>query len=78
MFYEGHVALLFLSVERESPPKRTATQQGESTFFWGLVVVLLLLASGNLLLTFFAMGVLRLGYGMESIELLPGTQYVSP
>lgn len=49
-------------------------QQGESTFFWGLVVVLLLLASGNLLLTFFAMGVLRLGYGMESIELLPGTQ----
>ncbi|XP_050720026.1 beta-sarcoglycan-like [Eriocheir sinensis] len=62
------------SVERESPPKRTATQQGESTFFWGLVVVLLLLASGNLLLTFFAMGVLRLGYGMESIELLPGTQ----
>uniref|UniRef100_A0A0P4WDF8 Beta-sarcoglycan n=1 Tax=Scylla olivacea TaxID=85551 RepID=A0A0P4WDF8_SCYOL len=62
------------SCERESPPKRTEAQRGESTFFWGLVVVLLLLASGNLLLTFFAMGVLRLGYGMESIELLPGTQ----
>lgn len=61
------------SCDRETTPKRSEAHHGESGFFWGLVVVLLLLASGNLLLTFFAMGVLRLGYGMESIELLPGT-----
>ncbi|KAK3859588.1 hypothetical protein Pcinc_031394 [Petrolisthes cinctipes] len=60
------------SVERDVPSKRAETSNGESTFFWGLVVVLLLLALGNLLLTFFAMRVLRLGYGMESIELIPG------
>ncbi|KAG7177074.1 beta-sarcoglycan-like [Homarus americanus] len=62
------------SCERETTPKRSEAQHGESGFFWGLVVVLLLLACGNLLLTFFAMGVLRLGYGMESIEFLPGTE----
>ncbi|CAL4146361.1 unnamed protein product [Meganyctiphanes norvegica] len=60
-----------VSSEREMGPKLQA-QGGESGFFWGLVVVLLLLALGNLLLTFFAMGVLRLGYGMESIEIIPG------
>ncbi|XP_066942092.1 beta-sarcoglycan [Macrobrachium rosenbergii] len=59
------------STERETVSKRSETNRGESGFFWGIVVVLLILASGNLLLTFFAMGVLRLGYGMESLEFLP-------
>ncbi|XP_047492241.1 beta-sarcoglycan-like [Penaeus chinensis] len=62
------------STDREATPKRSEANHGESGFFWGLVVVLLILASGNLLLTFFAMGVLRLGYGMESIEILPDTR----
>lgn len=65
------------SVERDVPSKRAESNNGESTFFWGLVVVLLLLALGNLLLTFFAMRVLRLGYGMESIELIPGKKSVN-
>ncbi|XP_068226245.1 beta-sarcoglycan isoform X2 [Palaemon carinicauda] len=59
------------STERETVSKRSETNRGESGFFWGVVVVLLILASGNLLLTFFAMGVLRLGHGMESLEFLP-------
>ncbi|KAK7070706.1 hypothetical protein SK128_019182 [Halocaridina rubra] len=64
------------SSERETVSKRSEMNRGESGFFWGIVAVLLILASGNLLLTFFAMGVLRLGYGMESIEFLPGSSAV--
>ncbi|XP_076060065.1 sarcoglycan beta isoform X2 [Oratosquilla oratoria] len=58
------------SAEREVPKQTLG--QGESGVFWGLVVILLLVAGGNLLLTFFVMGVLRLGYGMESVEFIPG------
>ena len=42
--------------------------------FWTLVTVLLVLALSNLALTFFAMGVLRLGIGMESIEFITSPQ----
>ncbi|XP_018016474.1 beta-sarcoglycan [Hyalella azteca] len=45
-------------------------QNDGSFIFWLLVLVLLVLALGNLALTFFAMGVLRLGIGMESIEFI--------
>lgn len=45
---------------------------GSGGVFWTLVAVLLLLALSNLALTFFAMGVLRLGAGMESIEFITG------
>lgn len=46
--------------------------QCRKTFaFWTLVILLFLLAVGNLVLTMTILGVLRLGNGMQSIELLP-------
>lgn len=46
--------------------------RGRKTFaFWTLVALLFILAVGNLLLTVTILGVLRLGQGMESIELVP-------
>jgi len=48
-----------------------------SAVFWLLVAVLSVLALSNLALTFFAMGVLRLGAGMESLEFITGSQSVA-
>ncbi|XP_067012864.1 beta-sarcoglycan [Anabrus simplex] len=46
--------------------------RGRKTYaFWTLVVLLFFLAMANLLLTFIILGVLRLGQGMESLELVP-------
>lgn len=46
--------------------------RGRKTFaFWTLVCLLLLLAFGNLILTLTILGVLRLGHGMNSLELVP-------
>ncbi|PSN34851.1 Beta-sarcoglycan [Blattella germanica] len=46
--------------------------RGRKTYaFWTLVMLLFCLALGNLLLTFIILGVLRLGQGMESLELVP-------
>lgn len=46
--------------------------RGRKTFaFWTLVALLLLLAVGNLILTLTILGVLRLGEGMQSVELVP-------
>ncbi|XP_063221801.1 beta-sarcoglycan [Bacillus rossius redtenbacheri] len=46
--------------------------RGRKTYaFWTLVMLLFFLAMGNLLLTFIILGVLRLGQGMESLELIP-------
>ncbi|XP_066150375.1 beta-sarcoglycan isoform X1 [Euwallacea fornicatus] len=46
--------------------------RGRKTFaFWTLVLLLFLSAVGNLLLTMTILGVLRIGNGMQSIELLP-------
>ncbi|XP_030758887.1 beta-sarcoglycan [Sitophilus oryzae] len=46
--------------------------RGRKTFaFWTLVCLLFLLAIGNLILTMTILGVLKLGNGMQSIELLP-------
>ncbi|RZC36979.1 Sarcoglycan 1 domain containing protein [Asbolus verrucosus] len=46
--------------------------RGRKTFaFWTLVALLFILAVGNLVLTVTILGVLRLGQGMESIELVP-------
>lgn len=45
---------------------------GRKTFvFWTLICLLMFLALGNLILTFTILGVLRLGYGMNSLELIP-------
>jgi hypothetical protein len=41
---------------------------GETLFFWILLVVLSVLVIANASLTFFIFGTLRLGAGMESIE----------
>lgn len=46
--------------------------RGRKTFaFWTLVFLLFILAIGNLILTFVILGVLKLGQGMESLELIP-------
>nr|CAD7573412.1 unnamed protein product [Timema californicum] len=46
--------------------------RGRKTYaFWTLVMLLFVLSLGNLLLTFIILGVLRLGQGMESLELVP-------
>ncbi|KAF5286818.1 hypothetical protein FQA39_LY00351 [Lamprigera yunnana] len=45
--------------------------QGRKTFaFWTLVFLLFILAFGNLILTVVILGVLRLGQGMQSLELI--------
>ncbi|XP_069679794.1 beta-sarcoglycan [Periplaneta americana] len=51
--------------------------RGRKTYaFWTLVMLLFFLALGNLLLTFIILGVLRLGQGMESLELVPEKKLV--
>lgn len=46
--------------------------RGRKTFvFWALVFLIFILAAGNLFLTMLILGVLRLGNGMESLELVP-------
>lgn len=46
--------------------------RGRKTFaFWTLIVLLFILAFGNLILTVTILGVLRLGYTMQSVELIP-------
>ncbi|KAK6639406.1 hypothetical protein RUM43_007679 [Polyplax serrata] len=52
--------------------QKQRNQQEHSTYlFWTLVVLLFILAFGNLILTFVILSVLRLGQGMESLELVP-------
>lgn len=51
--------------------KKTGLRGRKSFAFWTLVGMLFLLAVGNLLLTMTILGVLRLGQGMESLELVP-------
>lgn len=51
--------------------------RGRKTFaFWTLVGLLFILAVGNLMLTTIILGVLRLGQGMASIELVPEAQSI--
>ncbi|KAE8738743.1 hypothetical protein FOCC_FOCC015753 [Frankliniella occidentalis] len=46
--------------------------RGRKTYaFWTLIMLLFFMAIGNLMLTFTILGVLRLGQGMESLELVP-------
>ncbi|XP_022900023.1 beta-sarcoglycan [Onthophagus taurus] len=46
--------------------------RGRKTFaFWTLIALIFILAVGNLVLTSIILGVLRLGQGMESLELVP-------
>lgn len=46
--------------------------RGRKTFaFWALVGLLFMLACGNFILTTTILGVLRLGQGMQSLELVP-------
>ncbi|KAJ8977864.1 hypothetical protein NQ317_004772 [Molorchus minor] len=53
------------------------TSKGRKTFaFWTLIVLLLILAIGNLVLTMTILAVLRLGQGMESIELVPNAEAI--
>lgn len=46
-------------------------QKRNSFAFWTAVVILLLLTIGNLILTLTIMGVLRLGKGLQGMELIP-------
>lgn len=56
---------------REDTLHKTGLRGRKTYAFWTLVVLLFFLALGNLLLTFIILGVLRLGQGMESLELVP-------
>lgn len=45
---------------------------GRNTFaFWMIVIIIFVLTIGNLILTMTIIGVLRLGRGMEHLELVP-------
>ncbi|XP_060524266.1 beta-sarcoglycan [Cylas formicarius] len=56
---------------------RKPTDRGRKTFaFWTLVILLFILAVGNLILTMTIFGVLRLGQGMQSIEILPNEKAI--
>ncbi|XP_046981278.1 beta-sarcoglycan [Schistocerca americana] len=57
-------------VHEQAVPK-TGLRGRKTYAFWTLVILLFFLAMGNLLLTFVILGVLRLGQGMESLELVP-------
>ncbi|EDW42455.1 GM26011 [Drosophila sechellia] len=51
--------------------------QGRNTFaFWTIVVLLLVLTVGNLLLTLTIVGVLRLGKGVQGMEVIPEVDVV--
>ncbi|XP_050305908.1 beta-sarcoglycan [Anthonomus grandis grandis] len=52
-------------------PHKSAIKEKKTFAFWTLVILLFLLAVGNLILTMTILGVLRIGNGMQSIELLP-------
>lgn len=60
----------YIPVHEQDIP--TTNVRGRKTFaFWTLVFLLFILAIGNLILTIVILGVLRLGQGMESLELIP-------
>ncbi|XP_028138075.1 beta-sarcoglycan [Diabrotica virgifera virgifera] len=62
----------YMPVENIKPGMR-----GRKTFaFWTLLVLLFILVIGNLILTVTIIGVLKLGHGMQSIELVPEAQTI--
>ncbi|CAG9863723.1 unnamed protein product [Phyllotreta striolata] len=62
----------YMPVENTKPGMR-----GRKTFaFWTLLVLLFILVIGNLVLTVTIIGVLKLGHGMQSIELVPEKQAI--
>ncbi|GLH03740.1 hypothetical protein R5R35_013191 [Gryllus longicercus] len=68
--HNGNYRAGYVPVHEQVLPK-TGLRGRKTYAFWTLVVLLFFLALGNLLLTFIILGVLRLGQGMESLELLP-------
>ncbi|KAH8312452.1 hypothetical protein KR044_010780, partial [Drosophila immigrans] len=60
------------SYDNDSCSHLHPVRQGRNSFaFWTAVIVLLLLTIGNLILTLTIMGVLRLGKGVQGMELIP-------
>lgn len=60
----------YVTLEDDNGPKTDFPEQ-KTIAFWTLVCLLFILAIGNLILTFIILGVLRLGQGMESLEIVP-------
>ena len=56
--------------------KMRAKQKHSAYLFWILISLLFILALGNLILTISILGVLRLGQGMESLELVPAESVI--
>lgn len=68
--FNGNYRSGYIPASKQVIPK-TGLRGRKTYAFWTLVVLLFILALGNLVLTFTILGVLRLGQGMESLELLP-------
>ncbi|KAM7291054.1 beta-sarcoglycan [Ixodes scapularis] len=60
----------------ESTLHKTGLRGRKALLFYGLVVGLFIVSLANLAVTMMLVGVLRIGYGMESLEFLPGAQLV--
>ncbi|CAB3371647.1 beta-sarcoglycan [Cloeon dipterum] len=56
--------------------QQTQPKESKAFMFWVLVVVLLILALVNMILTFTILSVLRLGQGMQSLELIPSDNLI--
>ncbi|XP_064481476.1 beta-sarcoglycan-like [Ornithodoros turicata] len=56
----------------ESRLHKTGLRGRKALLFYGLVVGLFIVSLANLAVTVLLLGVLRIGYGMESLEFLPG------
>lgn len=65
----------YVSLQDENNPK-TGLRGRKTIAFWTLVCLLFTLAVGNLILTFIILGVLRLGQGMESLEIIPESSLI--
>lgn len=61
----------------ESSLQMRSLKQGRNTFaFWTVVALLLVLTVGNLILTLTIIGVLRLGKGIQGMELIPEEELI--
>lgn len=57
--------------------KSSIFSQGKNAFaFWTIVTLLFILTIGNLILTLTIIGVLRLGKGMQNLELVPEAETI--
>lgn len=46
-------------------------EEPASIFFWSLIIVMFIIVIGNFILTLSIISIFKIGFGMESIELVP-------